>query len=272
MATKLSDSVLNSGDFEYDFPCTECQERALNSEAIYYCENCTRQFCGLCIKKHDQFYRGHQILGLKKRDAWGKVMATDKQYSLVENKHFKVKLKHDKNSCSISGITVLPGGEIVIADSKNRNLMLLSASYTVVGHARVPVGPWEICAVSDKQVAVGTVGWDIQFFHVQNKQLKMDRKIQMEHKCYYVSYSEGHLYVSSGLTVYQYTLAGQRVREIYKTDGWTVWGLDISVVRVRNDSNISANSLELIPESTEFSTKVLAKLKTNNPPSANNSK
>ncbi|WAR20279.1 hypothetical protein MAR_002117 [Mya arenaria] len=78
MATGLRASVLHAGDFEYDYPCTECQEHGLNSEAVYFCQNCTRQFCGLCIKQHDRFYRRHPILGTEKRDFWGKVKSTCK--------------------------------------------------------------------------------------------------------------------------------------------------------------------------------------------------
>ncbi|XP_052770106.1 uncharacterized protein LOC128209887 isoform X2 [Mya arenaria] len=80
MATGFSASVLNAGDFEYDFPCTECQEHGLNSEAVYFCQQCDSQFCGLCVKQHDRFYQKHPIIGTEKNETWGKVKSTCKMH------------------------------------------------------------------------------------------------------------------------------------------------------------------------------------------------
>ncbi|WAR20228.1 hypothetical protein MAR_002066 [Mya arenaria] len=310
MATGFSGSELHAGDFEYDFPCTECQKHGLNSEAVYFCQQCTRQFCGPCLKQHDQFYRGHPILGPRKRDLWGNVtsmcklhpgeemkvfcrdhrqtccvlcleelhrqckqvkllqhiapkptnqpesennektthndelplklkerVATTKHdtspvvtaihnnrpYPVKEGNCFNVKLEHDRYPCRIYGITVLPSGEIVITDHYNCNVKLLSPNYAVMDHfSTVIQKPWDICAVSDNQVAACTEGREILFFNVKNSKLELDRKMPLDVCCYCiysVSYMAGHLYLSSGHTLYQYTLAGQKVREINLSNG-----------------------------------------------------
>ncbi|XP_052770105.1 uncharacterized protein LOC128209887 isoform X1 [Mya arenaria] len=305
MATGFSASVLNAGDFEYDFPCTECQEHGLNSEAVYFCQQCDSQFCGLCVKQHDRFYQKHPIIGTEKNETWGKVKSTCKMhpgeemtvfcsdhrqtccvtcqkelhgqcqllqhtslklpprpssvkigetnvnaqcdlfplkqkhdesqmvtginhnmpYELLERKRFKIKLKKDKYPCSIYGITVLPGGEIIITDCNNSKIKLVTADYAIVEHVSVHQKPWEICAVSDNQVAVSTERKAILFFNVNNSKLKMDRKLKLFHDCDHVSYLADQLYVASNRTVYQYTLTGQRVR---KMDGWDMWGFALN--------------------------------------------
>ncbi|WAR20041.1 hypothetical protein MAR_001879 [Mya arenaria] len=414
MATGFSASVLHAGDFEYDYPCTECQEHGLNSEAIYFCQQCTRQFCGVCIKQHDRFYRKHPILGTEKRDLWGKVKSTCKlhpgeemkvfcndhgqsccitcqkelhrqckqvillqnktpkpptrpvseksgnstvttnsdqlffkrtekvgtsehdklplkstekvgtsehdtlplkstekvgtsehdklplnlkekvgkrehdklplklkekvgtseldklqlkskekdgtsehdklplkskeqvgtsehdkpqvvsdvdpyrQYKVIETKRLKVKLENGDDPCRILGITVLPEGDIILIDNWNRKVKLLSADYAVVDYITISLGPLGICAVSGNQVAVCFGNKDILFFNVKNSKLKMERKLQLDFGCSYMAYMAGNLYVASGKTVYQLTLAGQRVRTIYTIDGRYVRGLAVS--------------------------------------------
>ncbi|WAR19413.1 hypothetical protein MAR_001251 [Mya arenaria] len=316
MAAGLSESVLNAGDFEYDFPCTECQEHGLNSEADFYCQHCTRQFCRLCVKQHDRFNSRHQILGAKKRDKWGKVKSTcklhpgaelkvfcsthgqpccvtcqrelhrncknvillqkmnssstpthsgeprgidrarctkstvltdvlpDKLYKIWMIQQLNVSLPNDTDACSIRGITVLPGGEIIITDHANSKLKLLSANYIVVDHFRVPLAPRGICnVVSDNQVAICFGGKEILFMEVRDRRLRMNRKLNLEHDCFYMSYREGHLYVSSIDSVYNYILSDQRVRdigqrgreivwepgrEIYKTLTGRIWAIAVS--------------------------------------------
>ncbi|XP_052766810.1 uncharacterized protein LOC128207737 [Mya arenaria] len=315
----FSGSELHAGDFEYDFPCTECQKHGLNSEAVYFCQQCTRQFCGPCLKQHDQFYRGHPILGPRKRDLWGNVtsmcklhpgeemkvfcrdhrqtccvlcleelhrqckqvkllqhiapkptnqpesennektthndelplklkerVATTKHdtspvvtaihnnrpYPVKEGNCFNVKLEHDRYPCRIYGITVLPSGEIVITDHYNCNVKLLSPNYAVMDHfSTVIQKPWDICAVSDNQVAACTEGREILFFNVKNSKLELDRKMPLDVCCYCiysVSYMAGHLYLSSGHTLYQYTLAGQKVREINLSNGLFAFRLAVN--------------------------------------------
>ncbi|WAR20577.1 hypothetical protein MAR_002415 [Mya arenaria] len=305
MATGLSVSeVLNAGDLKYDLPCTECQEHGLNSEAVYFCQHCSRQLCGLCLKRHDRFYRRHTVLGPEKMNSWGKVkntckihpgdemvvfcrdhwqtccvtcrnelhrkckrvirlqhmvrssktakastqpegkyrartnehaktlvvtyMIPDKPYTVIKSKCFGVRLANDNHRCSIQGMAALPGGEIIITDYSNRKLKLLSTDYIVVDHVRVSKKQLGICVVSDNQVAVCTGDFEIQFFHVRNSKLGIDRKLKMDHECRWVAYREGYLYVSSPDTVYQYTLSGQRVRKLYTTCGGYLWGIAMS--------------------------------------------
>ncbi|WAR20201.1 hypothetical protein MAR_002039, partial [Mya arenaria] len=56
--------------------------------------------------------------------------------------------------------------------------------------------------------------------------------LKLTHNCNHVSYMARHLIISSDDTVYQYTLAGQRVREIYTTDGWGLYGIAVSPSRL----------------------------------------
>ncbi|XP_052770087.1 uncharacterized protein LOC128209871 [Mya arenaria] len=154
-------------------------------------------------------------------------------FTVIESKRVEVKIGKDERSCHIYGITVLPKGDIILINSGIGKLNLLSTDYKVVDHVRVPEMPLGICVVSDNQVAVCTSEKKILFFDVEDRKLlKMEREIELTHDCNHVSYMAMHLIISSDDTVNQYTLAGQRVREIYKIDGLGWYRVAVSPSRL----------------------------------------
>ncbi|WAR19873.1 hypothetical protein MAR_001711, partial [Mya arenaria] len=51
-----------------------CEEHELNSEAVFFCGQCHRQFCNLCNQQHLRFYPTHHTLDHDQRTEWGTVI------------------------------------------------------------------------------------------------------------------------------------------------------------------------------------------------------
>lgn len=73
MATGLSRGLEGGHDAVYDYCCTPCADDKLNAEASYYCRNCSKLFCYICVSFHDKVLKDHQVLGKKEIARWGKV-------------------------------------------------------------------------------------------------------------------------------------------------------------------------------------------------------
>ena len=72
MATGGSDQSIKDGhDFFYDWRCSKCEEDDHMSEATAYCKNCNEGFCDSCLKSHNKFTRGHDVLGQGDKADWG---------------------------------------------------------------------------------------------------------------------------------------------------------------------------------------------------------
>ncbi|KAH3749845.1 hypothetical protein DPMN_184360 [Dreissena polymorpha] len=56
MASNLESSLAAKGsDTLWDFSCDACNK----NEAQFYCEGCSKCYCGNCVKLHNQLFNSH---------------------------------------------------------------------------------------------------------------------------------------------------------------------------------------------------------------------
>ncbi|KAH3701950.1 uncharacterized protein LOC127861057 [Dreissena polymorpha] len=125
--------------------------------------------------------------------------------------------------CIIADICVLPSGQVIVVDSKNKKVKLLNQQYQVVSHCSVSDKPLSICQITPSEVGV-TVGAEVQFIKVNNNQLVKDRKLKFQHSCYSISFQKGDLFLTSGTVLYMYSLDGKLVSKLHEdySERWTV--------------------------------------------------
>ncbi|WAR01284.1 TRI33-like protein, partial [Mya arenaria] len=68
--TYLKDTVVNASDLIYDFSCSLCKEDTLNTEAKYFCGDCSKYYCDKCLTFHAKVHKDHVVLGRKDVDKW----------------------------------------------------------------------------------------------------------------------------------------------------------------------------------------------------------
>ncbi|KAH3844737.1 hypothetical protein DPMN_086999 [Dreissena polymorpha] len=57
-------------DLSYDFCCNLCEEDCVNKEAMFFCQQCSKGLCDVCIGLHRQFYKKHVAYGREEMDKW----------------------------------------------------------------------------------------------------------------------------------------------------------------------------------------------------------
>ncbi|WAR19755.1 TRI33-like protein, partial [Mya arenaria] len=68
--TSYKDSLLNASDEIHDFSCSVCKDDHLNTEAKYFCGNCSKYYCDKCLTLHAKLLKEHIVLGRKDVDKW----------------------------------------------------------------------------------------------------------------------------------------------------------------------------------------------------------
>ncbi|XP_052768074.1 uncharacterized protein LOC128208557 [Mya arenaria] len=142
-------------------------------------------------------------------------------FEVQGKKYFSTKLISDKKPCRITGITELPGGDIVLVDTRNCKVKVLNSMSKVTTHCDLPEYPWDICHISKNKVAVTVtratpVRYEVHFLTVSTNKIKMTRKFSVDHYCRSIRHHQGQLYVSSCNTLYIYTTAGRLVNKIHE--------------------------------------------------------
>ncbi|XP_052231846.1 uncharacterized protein LOC127845152 [Dreissena polymorpha] len=147
-----------------------------------------------------------------------------------------VKISSDSEECNISAILVLPAKQILVADHSNQKVKLLDQQYQVVSHCSVTSYPLTLCEITPSEVAV-TVNdpanirvHEVQFITVNNRQLVIGRKLQLQHVCGGIACHQGDLYITACTALYKYTLNGKLVSKMYKdtSDKYTVYRCAVS--------------------------------------------
>ncbi|XP_052251093.1 uncharacterized protein LOC127858165 [Dreissena polymorpha] len=70
MASNLESSIYKESDSLFDFSCFTCQENDKNTEAEFYCEKCSKLYCGKCLELHNSLFKKHATLGKKNISQW----------------------------------------------------------------------------------------------------------------------------------------------------------------------------------------------------------
>ncbi|KAH3700269.1 hypothetical protein DPMN_075243 [Dreissena polymorpha] len=156
---------------------------------------------------------------------------SDEVFSVQRMSEHKVKQLFDSYACSIIGICVLPNGQILILDKRNKKVKLLDHQFQVVNHWSVTSCPWDMCQITPSEVAV-TVDENnthmVQFIKVKESQLVPVGKLQFHHKCKGLTHSQGDLFICSVNSLYKYSLDGKRVCRLYEDKSDTVWKCAVS--------------------------------------------
>ncbi|XP_052815207.1 uncharacterized protein LOC128242175 [Mya arenaria] len=146
-------------------------------------------------------------------------------FTVMNKSTFNVKIKKDKNSCYIVGITELPSGEIILVDNNNNRVKKLDRAYRVIAQYDVPPKPMDICHVTGNQVAVAYSDRnEVHFLTVTAGTIKMTRKFSVDHVCKSTRHHGDQLYVGSETALYLYTTDGKQVKKMYEDNsgGMTV--------------------------------------------------
>ncbi|KAH3896602.1 hypothetical protein DPMN_020780 [Dreissena polymorpha] len=138
-----------------------------------------------------------------------------------------VRIPSDKYVCYINGICVLPDGQVLVVDWRNKNVKLLNQQYQVVSHWDVNARPVDICLITPSEVAVAVNDHDskiheVQFITVNQGKLVPGRKFQLQHECRGIDHHQGVLFVISSVELYKYTLNGKQVCSLYRSFEYTV--------------------------------------------------
>ncbi|XP_052283865.1 uncharacterized protein LOC127880589 isoform X2 [Dreissena polymorpha] len=141
-----------------------------------------------------------------------------------------MKMSSDSHKCSIQAICVLPDRQVVVVDNSNANVKLLDQQYQVVSHWSFTGTPAGMCEITPSEVAVTLNNIcsntdEVQFITINNRQLVIGRKLQLQHTCSGIAFHQGDLYITALTALYKYTLSGEQVSKMYEdTSGkLTVW-------------------------------------------------
>ncbi|XP_052228802.1 uncharacterized protein LOC127843021 [Dreissena polymorpha] len=130
-----------------------------------------------------------------------------------------VRIPSDKDVCYIYGICVLPDGQVLVVDWRNKNVKLLNQQYQVVSHWDVNARPLDICLITPSEVAVAVNTsniHEVQFITVNQGKLVSGRKFQLQHECTFITHHQGDLFVTSGQELYKYSLNGKLICRLYQ--------------------------------------------------------
>ncbi|KAH3895760.1 hypothetical protein DPMN_019925 [Dreissena polymorpha] len=130
-----------------------------------------------------------------------------------------VRIPGDSYPCRITGICALPNGQVLVADSPNKRVKLLSQQYQVVSYWDVYAYPQAICLITPSEVAVAvdTINiHEVQFITVNQGKLVPGRKFQLQHTCRGIAHHQGHLYICSHTALLKYTLSGKLICRLYQ--------------------------------------------------------
>ncbi|XP_052226711.1 uncharacterized protein LOC127841689 [Dreissena polymorpha] len=154
-----------------------------------------------------------------------------KVFKVQGKSEHNVRVPSDSVSCAISGICVLPDGQVLVVDWTNNNVKLLNQQYQVVSHLDVNARPFDICLITPSEVAV-TVNasniHEVQFITVNQGKLVPGRKFQLQHECRGIDHHQGDLFVISSEELYKYTLNGKQVCSLYRSFDGTVYECAVS--------------------------------------------
>ncbi|KAH3748984.1 hypothetical protein DPMN_183473 [Dreissena polymorpha] len=241
---QLRDAIQNIGDkskLELSFIATrKCMDKIQQSET-YLKEN------SLQAKVSITFQPNHEIIQyLSKLSGLGQIEHStqtlmgqgnpNKVITVQGKSEHNVKISSDSNTCSITAICVLPDRNVLVVDNHNANVKLLDQQYQVVSHWSSTGTPAGMCEITTSEVAVTLNGPDtntheVQFITVNNRQLVMGKKLQLQHECKSIAFHQGDLYITSYTVLYMYTLSGKFVSKMYEDTSGNVTGKNSKIMK-----------------------------------------
>ncbi|XP_052774422.1 uncharacterized protein LOC128213007 [Mya arenaria] len=107
-----------------------------------------------------------------------------------------VRTSQDKETCWITGSSLLSPGFFLLADCGNNCVKLVDISTcTVTSRLQLPGQPWDVCVLHDDQAAV-TLQNIIQLLSIKGGQLSCGKEIKVSSSCCGIAFNNNRLYVS----------------------------------------------------------------------------
>ncbi|XP_045176840.2 uncharacterized protein LOC123537254 [Mercenaria mercenaria] len=228
------------------YMCMPCNQNCINRKALNYCGICKKQFCLECRTKHAYLFKEHANYMLGKNSKWDwevldtytdknekwssnslkyvedtKELSTDdgatNNLRVVNMRVCNVKVENDRRlcSCNISSCCFLPDARIVLTDSSNRRLKLLSEDKYVMALYELPEEPHEVCYVDGNEIAVTTKGNMVMVFQITNHEIEEKGVLTFKHECWGVAYSNNQFYIGDFQSIYVYTREGKQIYLLY---------------------------------------------------------
>ena len=108
----------------------------------------------------------------------------------------KIKMQGDIMSSKITGCTFMPNGDVVLCDSFNHNIKILSNTFTFKDSLRLDCQPFDVSPVNSNTVMVTIPGKNqLQLIQVMPS-LKIDRSINVDRECWGVQVVDDLIYVT----------------------------------------------------------------------------
>ncbi|KAH3720621.1 hypothetical protein DPMN_063523 [Dreissena polymorpha] len=86
MASYMESSIHRGSESFFDFSCFTCQENDRNTEADFYCEECSQFYCSKCVEHHNYLYKKHAILDKKNISQWPETDVSEQEICQVHKK------------------------------------------------------------------------------------------------------------------------------------------------------------------------------------------
>ncbi|XP_053397395.1 uncharacterized protein LOC123551881 isoform X1 [Mercenaria mercenaria] len=139
--------------------------------------------------------------------------STDRHVWSVQSENtYPVQQLSDRFQCIISGICILPSGELLVIDELNVNIKKLDQRYSVVHVRDLPTMPLGLCYLGEN-VAVVSMITTLQFINVSGN-INLTMTVDTDHSCFSIAGHEEKLYVAALGNVQVYDRNGQHERSI----------------------------------------------------------
>ncbi|KAH3749878.1 hypothetical protein DPMN_184393 [Dreissena polymorpha] len=189
---------------------------------------------------------------LMKLEGLGNVGQPNKVISLHKKSEYSVKVSPGEYGCHIYSICELLSGETLVLDFIHNDVKLIDNKYQLLSNCEVPQYSYDMCLISSSEVIVTTneTGNDdglhgLQMIYVRINRLEKGWRLQLPHRCVGIAHHDEHLYVTSGIALFKYTLTGKLIKKLYEdtTRSDTVYkcavnlmGDKIYVINMDNDT------------------------------------
>lgn len=162
----------------------------------------------------------------------------DNTGTVVSTKTFGVKTADDQKNCDVTGLCQFVNGYVMI-DSRNQKVKKLNNIFQVVAEHLLPQYPYNVCTISEKEIAVTVCDWsnkkEIRFLSETKGKFEVKKVIPLKHDCSGLAIVNGQLYVGSPEGIFVYKTTGEKVKQL-------------STIKVQNFALTLDNSRIIVPD------------------------
>jgi DNA-binding beta-propeller fold protein YncE len=130
------------------------------------------------------------------------------------------KIKHDtlEKCCHINDVSVLPTGDILLADQDNRMLIKVNKQYNVIRTLSINTiyNLYNVCHIGNN-IAVVSDGYKLNFVDVTGD-MSLIRSVSTNHACYLLTCHSDKLYVVDFRSVHVYSTDGKYIKQLHTSE------------------------------------------------------